>query len=105
MSRPATVFLVNPASDGGATGRRWPEIARRAAAVGLSGDALFSEDVGHLRELAAEAVSRGAQRVIAVGGDGTVMEAVNGLAGTSAELAIIPRGSGGDFCRTFRIPR
>ena len=27
----ATAFLVNPASDGGATGKRWPEIARRAA--------------------------------------------------------------------------
>jgi diacylglycerol kinase (ATP) len=105
MVRPSTVYLVNPASDGGATGRRWPEIARRAAAVGLSGNALFSEDVGHLRELAAEAVSRGVQRLVAVGGDGTVMEAVNGLAGTGAELAIIPRGSGGDFCRTFRIPR
>jgi len=33
------------------------------------------------------------------------MEVVNGLAGSRAELAVVPRGSGGDFCRTFRIPR
>ena len=41
-----TVFLVNPASDNGATGRRWPEIAHRAAQRGLEGDTLFSERPG-----------------------------------------------------------
>jgi diacylglycerol kinase (ATP) len=100
-----TVFLVNPASDGGATGRRWPELARRAAAAGLTGDAVFSEHVGHARHLAREAVASGAALVVAVGGDGTVMEAANGLAGSDAVLAIVPRGSGGDFGRTFGIPR
>jgi diacylglycerol kinase (ATP) len=71
----------------------------------LTGDAFFSREPGHLRELAREAVDGGAELVVAVGGDGTVMEAVNGLAGSDAELAIVPRGSGGDFCRTFGIPR
>ena len=42
---------------------------------------------------------------MAVGGDGTVNEVVNGLIGTeTAELAVIPRGTGGDFVRTFGIP-
>jgi YegS/Rv2252/BmrU family lipid kinase len=41
-----------------------------------------------------------------VGGDGTVNEVVNGIAGRSgAELAIVPRGTGRDFGRTYRIPR
>ena len=50
MSR---VFLVNPASANGSTGRRWPDLARRAAALGLEGETLVSEHPGHLAELAA----------------------------------------------------
>jgi YegS/Rv2252/BmrU family lipid kinase len=44
--------------------------------------------------------------VVAVGGDGTLNEVVNGLvrAGTSAELATIPLGTGMDFVRTYEIP-
>jgi diacylglycerol kinase (ATP) len=96
---------VNPASAGGSTGKRWPEIARRAAELGLEGDALFSEGPGHLRQLAGAAVAGGATLVVAVGGDGTVNEIVNGLGtGCRAKLALIPRGTGTDFARTFDIP-
>jgi diacylglycerol kinase (ATP) len=41
---------------------------------------------------------------VAVGGDGTVNEVVNGIAGTGAELATIPIGTGMDFGRTYGIP-
>lgn len=105
QSRSTTVFLVNPASAGGSTGRRWPEIARRAAELGLEGDAFFSERPDHLRELAGEAASGGATLLVAVGGDGTVNEVVNGIAAShDVELAVIPRGTGVDFVRTFGIP-
>ncbi|HKB20310.1 MAG TPA: diacylglycerol kinase family protein [Gaiellaceae bacterium] len=100
-----TVFLVNPASDGGKTGKRWPEIARLAADRGLTGDALLSERPEHLAELAHEAAAGGARLIVAVGGDGTVNEVVNGIAGVDGvELAIVHRGTGGDFVRTFGIP-
>ena len=97
---------MNPASAGGSTGSRWPEIARRAAEVGLEGDALFSDAPGHLRELAHRAAAGGARLLVAVGGDGTVNEVVNGLvtADMDAELAVVPRGTGVDFVRTFDIP-
>jgi diacylglycerol kinase (ATP) len=68
------------------------------------GDALFSERPGQLIELARSAVEGGAQLVVAVGGDGTVNEVVNGLAGSTAELATIPIGTGMDFGRTYGIP-
>jgi YegS/Rv2252/BmrU family lipid kinase len=42
---------------------------------------------------------------VIVGGDGSVNEVVNGVVGTRVELAIIPRGTGWDFVRTFGIPR
>jgi diacylglycerol kinase (ATP) len=58
-----------------------------------------------MRELAAGAAASGATLLVAVGGDGTVNEVVNGLAGADgAELAVIPRGTGADFVRTFGIP-
>ena len=48
----------------------------------------------------------GATRLVVVGGDGSVNEVVNGLGpGATAELAVIPRGTGWDFVRTFDIPR
>jgi YegS/Rv2252/BmrU family lipid kinase len=102
----ATVFLVNPASDNGLTGKRWPELAHRAAGLGLAGETLFSERPGHLIELAERASRDGAELVVAVGGDGTVNEAVNGLllAGGSTELATIAIGTGLDFVRTYGIP-
>ena len=102
----STVFLVNPASGNGATGKRWPSLALRAAQLGLVGETLFSERPGHLIELAREAVDKGATLVVAVGGDGTLNEVVNGLvrAGASTELATIPLGTGMDFVRTYKIP-
>src|SRR5207244_1679715 len=65
----------------------------------------MSERQGHLTELAREAARGGARLLVAVGGDGTVNEVVNGIAGlTEVELAILHRGTGGDFVRTFGIP-
>ena len=100
----STAFLVNPASGNGSTGKRWPELARRASALGLEGETFFSERPGHLIELARDAVAGGATLVIAVGGDGTLNEVVNGVAGRDVDLATIPLGTGMDFGRTYEIP-
>lgn len=111
MSAPApgpVVFLVNPASANGSTGRRWPAIAKRAVTAGLVGEALVSERPGQLVELAERAAAGGAGLLVAVGGDGTVHEVVNGLirSGRSREvdLAVLSRGTGKDFVRSLRIP-
>ncbi|HSL63656.1 MAG TPA: diacylglycerol kinase family protein [Gaiellaceae bacterium] len=100
------VFLVNPASDNGATGRRWPQLAHEAAAAGLTGDALFSERPGHLAELARHAADGGAGLLVVVGGDGSVNEVANGIAQREdVEVAVIPRGTGWDFARSQGLPR
>ena len=102
------VFLVNPASANGRTGRDWPAIFDRATAAGIQGRALVSERAGHIAQLAQQACEEGAKLVVAVGGDGTVHEAVNGLMhvdpGSRAELSNIPRGTGKDFARSSRLP-
>jgi diacylglycerol kinase (ATP) len=102
-----TVMIVNPASSAGRTARQWPEIAKRAKAHGLEVDVRLTEQRGHATALAREAAGRGVPLVLAVGGDGTVSEVANGLAGGdgTTELAIVQRGSGCDIMRTFGIPK
>jgi YegS/Rv2252/BmrU family lipid kinase len=106
VSPGSTVFLVNPASAGGSTGRRWPEIAHRCASLGLTGDALLSEEPGQLASLARQALQDGATLLVVVGGDGSVNEVVNGVGDLAGfELAVLPHGTGWDFARTFGISR
>ena len=100
------VFLVNPASDNGATGRRWPQLAHELALAGLSGDTVFSDGPGRLGSLARQAAEDGATLLVVVGGDGSVNEVANGIAERAGvELAVLARGTGWDFVRTYGIPR
>jgi YegS/Rv2252/BmrU family lipid kinase len=59
---------------------------------------------GHALELARAAAFAGADTVVAVGGDGTVGEVTNGIAGTSAALGIIPCGTANDFAASLGLP-
>lgn len=57
-----------------------------------------------MSELAREAAAQGYELLVVVGGDGTLNEVVNGIGGTDAPpLALVPRGTGRDFARTFGI--
>ena len=72
----------------------------------MTGEAFLSERPGQLAELARRAADDGTTLLVVVGGDGTVNEVVNGIAGREGvELAVIPHGTGFDFVRTLGIPR
>jgi len=62
---------------------------------------VLSEFPGHLAQAASEAEG---SLLVVVGGDGTVNEVVNGVAGTDSEIAVLPSGTGQDFGRTHGIP-
>ena len=80
-------------------------MARRAVAAGLTGDTLLSGAPGELTELARNAAADGADLLVVVGGDGSVNEVVNGVAGQAQlELAVIARGTGWDFARSLGLP-
>jgi YegS/Rv2252/BmrU family lipid kinase len=105
-----TFLVVNPQSAGGTTGRRWPEIrAEVLRALGDGAEHAFTEGPMHAAALTAEALKSGFRRIVAVGGDGTLNEVVNGFfqegsgAPADACLALVPRGTGGDFRRTFGL--
>lgn len=59
---------------------------------------------GHATDLAREAAGRGADCVVVLGGDGTLNEAANGVAGTSTALGVLPGGSTNVFARTLGTP-
>src|SRR5260370_41667681 len=105
-------LVVNPRSAGGATARHFDSIAQAARnSVGDSAHA-FTERAMHAADLTREALGRGYDLIVAVGGDGTINEVVNGFfqpprPGTpaaalrpAAARGPLPRGTGGDLRRT-----
>ena len=97
--------IINPVA-GGASPERARERAELAASVlgDRSVEVFVTERAGHARELAAAAVRRGAQRVIAWGGDGTLNEVAAALAFTPVAFGIVPAGSGNGLARELGIP-
>ena len=101
--------IVNPVAANGAVGKRWPQIRDILRAEGGQFDASFTKGPNHATELAREALSADHRTIVAVGGDGTLNEVINGLVveGTvdpTVNLGIIPGGTGSDSVRTLGIP-
>ncbi len=112
MSAKRFVFIVNPRSAAGATLRRFESHRRafteRLAALGIDLEVRLTERPQHATSLARDAVKSGALAVVAVGGDGTNNEVVNGFfdddgsrTATHTALGVVTSGTGGDFRRTF----
>jgi diacylglycerol kinase (ATP) len=108
-----TTFVVNPRAAAGKTGRRWAAREAMLREHFPLGEVMFTRAPGDATHIAKDAVERGQDYIIAVGGDGTVHEVVNGL--MTAELpdpkrqpkpilGIWPAGSGSDFARGVSIP-
>jgi diacylglycerol kinase family enzyme len=68
-------------------------------------EAIDTEKKGHATQICREAAREGYDVVVAFGGDGTVNEAANGLAGSDTPLTALPGGSTNVWCRTLGIPR
>ena len=101
--------IVNPMSRGGATGKTWPILNKLLRNTGLPFDYEFIQAPEQGIELSRQAVEKGYNLVIAVGGDGTVNEVVNGLIDENgkgrATLGIIAAGTQNDIARMLGIPR
>jgi diacylglycerol kinase (ATP) len=101
--------VLNPAAGRGAAARALDSIAREFHHQGWSVALERTEGPGHGADLAARAVRAGAQRVVAVGGDGTVHDVANGLlrcpGGADVALGVVPMGSGNDFAKLVGVYR
>ncbi len=97
-------IIVNPTAGRGRLGRQLPQLDSWLKSLGLKYELATTDAPGHASELAAEAASRGWETVVAVGGDGTMNEVLNGIIDTPAHMGFIPAGTGNDFARTLGIP-
>ena len=80
------------------------ELATYLQSLGVDVELSMTTGPGDAAEIAARAAQNGIADVIVAGGDGTINEAVQGLAGTSARLAIIPRGTANVLARELNLP-
>jgi YegS/Rv2252/BmrU family lipid kinase len=102
-----TFFVVNPKSGNGETGKRWIETEARLRRSLEDMSFGFTEAAMHAEDLARQAIKNGFDTIVAVGGDGTINETINGFfeggkaLNPNAALGVVPRGTGGDFKRTF----
>jgi len=100
--------IINPAAGGRSIYREWPLINKRIIDKGLLFDYVYTEGAGHATELARTAANAGYRYLIAVGGDGTVNEVVNGILNSSGShdtiLGIVSAGTTCSFARSVGIP-
>lgn len=102
-----TFFVVNPKSANGTTGKRWGELAATIARTLSDFGVEFTQKPMDATRITTTALKAGFECIVAVGGDGTINEVTNGFfeggkaLNPNAALGVLPRGTGGDFRRSF----
>ena len=106
----APLVIVNPIAGNGRAHRLVPRLTTWLAANHPNARLIETDQRGHAEHLAGAAREQAHDRVIVVGGDGTVQEVVNGLmaageqVGERPSLGLIPAGSGNDLSRDLHLP-
>jgi len=108
------VIVANPRAGGGRAAEAAARLSAIAKEAGRACETALTERPGHAVRIAREAAPKAAV-VVALGGDGTVHEVVNGLRqavlegggdpARAAALGAVPLGTGNDFVKMFGIPR
>lgn len=99
--------ILNPAARGGRGGKIRPRVEAALRSRGIDFELVPTQGPGHAFEVAQKLSGRGGDRLLVVGGDGTIHEVVNGLLqtdGPSPALAVLPVGTGNDFFRMIGSP-
>jgi diacylglycerol kinase (ATP) len=96
-----TIVILNPTAGSPEHVRSWQERAKS-----LAGDCPIrvTSHSGEAEALARRAVEEGFARIVAAGGDGTVSQVANGLAGSNATLGVLPMGSVNVFAMELGLP-
>lgn len=103
-------MVCNTRAGNGGVGRCLPEVERLLTERELEYEVVRTEGRGHATLLTREALERDRRLIVAVGGDGTIHEVVNGLiaddkaVNPETRLGVVGAGTGCDFIKTFGIP-
>ncbi|MEA2461358.1 MAG: hypothetical protein QOH90_1535 [Actinomycetota bacterium] len=96
------LLISNPYA--GSVSPRKREVIAKALAAEFKLETAETAARGHASELAADAVDRGFDAVLALGGDGTLNEVAQGMVGSNVALGILPAGSTNVIARSFGMP-
>ncbi|MDR2125863.1 MAG: diacylglycerol kinase family lipid kinase [Prevotellaceae bacterium] len=105
------MVIVNPSAGTRKGLTDWPVISNQMYRSGLDFTCVFTEKKYHAVELTVKAINDGFRKIVAIGGDGTVNEIVNGIfiqkkaPVTDISLAVIAVGTGNDWVRMLGIPK
>ena len=104
------VLIANARSGKGSVAKAIPDVSEKLTSRELEHEVRYTEGPGHATEIAREWLKAGNRFVVAVGGDGTIHEVVNGMieddkpVTPDAVIGIISAGRGSDFIKTFGLP-
>ena len=99
------LFILNPVAGKGKSSQFMSTIKRVCEKENVEYMIKVTPRVGGAKDIARWGSENGFDRIIAVGGDGTINEVVNGIVGSEAVLGVIPGGSGNDFIRSISEPK
>ncbi|UCD28682.1 MAG: diacylglycerol kinase family lipid kinase [Planctomycetota bacterium] len=94
------VVIINPVAGANKHRAQLGKLITRLRSTGIEVETRITEVAGHAQEIAAQA-AKSAQKVLAVGGDGTICEIANGLADTDIPLIVWPTGTENLFARSL----
>jgi YegS/Rv2252/BmrU family lipid kinase len=103
-------IILNPVSGGGRARRRWPQLASALTRHGIAHESAVTSHAGHAVQLAQQAIVRGHRRLLALGGDGSFNELINGLFSQALVpldkllAGVAPLGTGNDWAHAMEVP-
>lgn len=110
VTDPTWCVILNPASGGGRAGRWWPRLRAAMDRRRIAHEFRTSTAPGDLATLAERAIRAGRRRLLALGGDGSFNEVINGVMNQAAVspaeclLAVAPLGTGNDWAAALQMP-
>jgi len=97
-------LIVNLIAGRGRCKQLFPKIRQELDRRKIDYDLHYTNEPMEAVDVAKMGIEAGFTHLVAMGGDGTVNEVVNGMYGSDAVLAVIPAGTGNDFIRSLGIP-
>lgn len=104
-------IIINPAAANKKAKKKWIQLEKILKSNGINFKTVWTERQNHATELAQEGIKAGFKKIIAVGGDGTSNEVINGIMmqnivpSSEIKYTLLPIGTGNDWVKTHKIPK
>jgi diacylglycerol kinase (ATP) len=96
-------FIYNPSAGRGIAGEHLESLRNRADELWSDAQFMITQKESDISEFAGKAAKE-FDLIVGCGGDGTINQVINGIAGSDASLGVIPLGSGNDFANAVGLP-